>query len=264
MSPRFKINRIFDTTGKPGVIEIAIWGPPQSGKTNYIAMLILSKRPDGWALRVEDETADFLSKGIEFIQKKEFIPATPVEEGVFYPFEFEVPGSYRKNIYTVYLPEYPGEYYENPNKYSEFAKRIARCDGVIWLVDPVEISDPTEGRKSYTRMILEWLGILKKYQGGTRIKSHMVFCLSKMDHPDHVKGLANPGEYCFKLLGRHVQQFLEDFCDPRKVEFSAISAAGLIPGTKISNVNPNNPRELLNDPNPINLFGPFHWLFDVI
>lgn len=259
------INKLFDTTKKPDSIEIAIWGPPRSGKTNYLAMLLLSPKPQGWNLTAGIETTKFLSNGFELLlEEKEFIPATLESKGVFYPFDFEIPGSLRRKNYTVNLPEYAGEYYENPDKYTDFAKRIANSHGIIWLVDPIEIDNPTEGRKSYTRMILEWLGILKEYQQDSRIKSPMAFCLSKADDPKHIESFKDPRGYCLRKLGKPVQHFLENFCEPKKVEFFATSNVGFIPGTNTSNVNPNNPLKLLNEPNPIGLFDPFLWLFDVI
>lgn len=257
--------RITDMTGKPDLIEIAIWGPPQSGKTNYLAMLLLSPKPEGWRLTAGIKTTEFLSTGMKIIlEEKRFIPPTLDEDGFFYPFDFEIPGTFGSKNYTVYLPEYPGEYYENPKNHTEFVKRIAKCHGIIWLVDPIEIDNPTEDRKSYTRMIVEWLGILKEYGGG-RIQSHMAFCLSKMDDPKQKEGFKNPRKYCLDKLGKPVQIILENFCDPKKVGFFATSTAGFVPKSdNISNVDPNDPRKLLNEPSPIGLFEPFAWLFDVI
>ena len=258
------MNRPFDITGKSPVIEIALWGPPQSGKTNYLAMLLLSPKPEGWRLTAGIKTTEFLSKGMQIIlEEKKFIPPTVDEDGFFYPFDFEIPGTFRSKNYTVYLPEYPGEYYADPQKHSDFVQRIAKCHGIIWLVDPIEIDNPTKDRKSYTRMILEWLGILQEYGGG-RIKPHMAFCLSKMDDSKQKEGFKDPKKYCLQKLGKPIQIILENFCDPKKVGFFATSTAGFIPGTDISNVDPNDSRKLINEPSPIGLFDPFDWLFDVI
>ncbi len=252
------INKIFDRTQKPDVIDIAIWGPPQSGKTNYLAMLLLSPKldVDGWSLNAGIKTTRFLGAGYEhLLREKEFIPPTLEDEGSFYSFNF-----------TVYLPEFAGEYYENPDRYTDFAKKIAKSDGIIWLVDPVEIDNPTEGRKSYTGMILEWLGILQEYnrQRNGKIKTHMAFCLTKMDHPNHISEIDNAEKYCLKKLGKPVQRFLKNFCDEEKVDFFATSAAGVLDDKITSNVDQNNPRKLIEEPTPINLFDPFEWLFNVI
>ena len=262
------INKVFDTTKKPDVVEIAIWGPPQSGKTNYLAMLLLSPKPTGWSLNAGIKTTKFLGDGYQYLlEEKEFIPPTLDDDGDFYPFNFNIPGDFfRSKTYTVFLPEYPGEYYENPERHPEFTKRIAKSHGIIWLVDPIEIDNPTSDRKSYTRMILEWLGILQEYQrqGSGKIKTHMAFCLTKMDHENHVKGFENPRAYCLQKLGRPIQYFLENFCEQKRVNFFATSTAGFRHGTQTSNVDPNDDNKLLNPPEPINLFVPFSWLFNVI
>lgn len=250
----------------PDIIDIALWGPPQSGKTNYLVLLQLVDR-EGWAIRPGNmEAMEFLNGGTELLESQRiFIPATlPTQGETFLPFEFEKKGLLKPKIFRVFLPECAGEYYENPRRGSEFVKRICRSHGILWLVDPLQINNPQDGHKGYPEMIYEWLSTIYFEQGGGRINKHMAFCLTKMDHPNHVSHFDDPRKYCLKLLGRKVQVALEDFCYADKVDFYSTSAAGFIPGTTKSCVDPNDPQKLTHPPNPKGLFDPLSWLFSEI
>lgn len=262
-------NKVFDTTNMPDTIDISIWGPPRSGKTNLIVMLQFSDL-EGWAIRSahnDREANKFLKNGMVLMRlRKEFVPATRAEEGRFYNFEFESPkGLFRKRTFRVVLPEFPGEFYQNPTPDSELTQKIGKGHGILWLIDPIRIFNSTlKDEKSYPEMIYEWLGILHEYQGGGRLKHNMAFCLTKMDDPVHSKHFDTPREYCLDILGEEVRYFLEYFADPKKVEFFSTSSAGFISESNESNVDPNDNSKLLHKPKPVGLFEPFKWLFDVL
>ena len=254
------------------IIKIGIWGPLGSGKTHFIVMQQFAER-DGWNIRPLDEKSrELFTNGRKLLRKEhEFVASTPtVFDKLFLPFEFEGPGKYiylKRRTFRVFLPECSGEFYEKPNEYPDLINEISRCHGIIWLIDPVQIDNPISGQKDYTDMIQEWLGLIHEKQGYGRLKHYMAFCLTKMDLPIYSKYLNNESEeFCLNKLGDDVRILLDDYCDPKKVNFFATSAIGFLPGTEIANLDTTDPQhpKLKVPANPVNLFEPFNWLFKVL
>lgn len=255
------------------IIKIGIWGPPGSGKTHFLVMQQFAER-NGWNIRpLRERARDLYIGGRKLLRKElEFIsPTLPDPKDIFLPFEFEGPGKsmfQKRRTFQVFLPECAGEYYEKPRQIPDLIDEISRCHGIIWLIDPVQIDNPSSGHKDYVEMIQDWLGLIHERQGGGRLKHFMAFCLTKMDLPEYVDYIdQDVEEFCLDKLGDDVRILLDDYCDPEKIGFFATSSIGFEPGTKSSNANlddPSNPKQLKSPATPVNLFDPFEWLFSVL
>lgn len=247
------------------VVKIGIWGPPKSGKTTYLSLLQFASH-DGWKIRPKDKFAsDLLVMGYQSLRKKnESVPSTQPGNPQFLPFEFVGPKGFLRGSksFTVILPESAGEDYEKPDPNGELVREICRSHGIIWMIDPLQIDNPKPDRKNYLQMIQEWLYLLYSMEGYQDIKKYMAFCLTKMDHPNHVAHINEPYNYCLHKLGPEVAGLLEDYCTIDRIRFFATSAVGLTKDGK-SNMDPIT-EELLNPAEPVGLFDPFRWLFGVL
>ena len=262
-----------------GNIQIGMWGPPGSGKSAYITMLQFAER-NGWNFRPRGvETHDIYLDYTDCLRDRlEFVPATVGGLGgdvhlLEFDFEYEgniiernapkrIPFIRRPKLIHIVIPECAGEYYENPKSAPKLLIDTMKVSkGIIWLVDPIQIDNPVDGRKSYRRMIQEWLLILNEQRQSGKLDQYFAFCLTKMDDPDHVERIEDPENYCLEKLGPDVIRYLEDFCDPRNIEFFGTSAAGFDEATGNSTVDPDDPRRLMYPANPYGLFEPFDWLF---
>ena len=253
------------------VIKIGVWGPPGSGKTNYMVMLQFADCA-GWMIRpFTPETQEVYLEGTEFVRDRlQFVPPTIPGKITFMTFEFEGPKRFLQNRrFQVVLPEAAGEYYEFPKGRSELVDEMARYHAILWLIDPERIrqhQSPQDGKDhpSYRKMIQQWLFLLYGKQGGGRLQQHMAFCLTKCDLPPYTKYFEDPDGSCLQELGEDTAGAIETFCNLSKVRFFATSSIGFVPGTQTSTINMNDRAKLIYPARPIGLFEPFQWLFDVV
>jgi hypothetical protein len=251
---------------KSNIVKIAIWGPPGSGKTTYLVMLQYADH-QGWKIRPKNRQAnDLIVNGLQLLRvKREHVPPSVPGQPSFLPFEFvrNSSGLFQKaKSFTVILPECAGEDYANPQLGSDLVREIGNSHGILWLIDPLQIDNPNPEYKNYLQMIQEWLFLLYDIQGGGDINKYMAFCLTKMDHPDHIKHINDPYNHCLDILGPEIAKLLEDFCILDRIKFFATSSVGFSKdGT--SNINPETD-ELLAPAEPVGLFNPFRWLFSVL
>lgn len=249
----------------PDIIKFGMWGPPGSGKTTYITMLQYSDC-DGWNVKPRGkETQDLYIKYSELLRdKKEFVPPTVADNVSYLTFDFERPGGFFQNKnFRVVLPEAAGEYYEKPDEHPDLLGEMYRYQGIIWLVDPERIDNPSPDSRSYRRMIQEWLYRLHEKQGGGTLKHYMAFCATKMDLPKYYKDFDNPRDFCLDKLGNDVEKFLGNYCEPTHVDFFSTSAIGFCSKDKNKSArDPKNQAKLIEVSEPINLFAPFRWLFN--
>jgi hypothetical protein len=106
---------------------------------------------------------------------------------------------------------------------------------------------------------------LYEMHGGNTLPQYMAFCLTKMDLPRHSPFIDKAEEYCLDKLGPDVALFLDNFCDPNRVNFFATSSIGFINNEeKESTIDPLDLSKLRAPANPVNLFDPFLWLFNSI
>ncbi len=248
------------------IVKFGMWGPPGAGKTTYITMLQYADC-NGWSIKPRGrETQNLYIQYSELLRdKREFVPPTIADKVWYLTFDFERPGgAFTNKNYRVILPEASGEYYEKPDGHPELLNEISRYQGIIWLVDPERIDNPSPGNRSYRAMIQEWLYRLYDLQGEGMLKQHMVFCLTKMDLPQYYEYFENPRDFCLDKLGRDVEKFIGDFCDVNKVNFFATSSIGFCSGAskKLSTRDPDDETKLIEASDPINIFSPFEWLFD--
>ena len=256
----------------PDVVKVGVWGPPGSGKTTYMIMLQFDEDHIGWKIKpLGWETQEIYLDGTDRMREQlRFVDPTPLETK-YMNFDFEGPvGGFfqRDRTFRVVIPEAPGEFYEKPEIYPELLDEISRYQGILWLVDPEQIDNPPErdGRRSYRRMIQQWLYSLYDKQGRRgSLKHYMAFCLTKMDMPNHYAHINNPKDYCLDKLGTDVQKFLETYCDLDRISFFATSSIG-VDKNHATNLELTDPdlKNLRNPAHPINLFQPFDWLFSVL
>ena len=257
-------------------MQIGMWGPAGSGKSTYLTMLQFADR-DGWKFRPKGaETHEIYLEYTDCLRDKlEFVPANVKGNVHLLQFDFEyegnlfermvpkrIPITRKQKVYHVVIPESAGEHYENPREApSTLITTMQQSQAVIWLIDPFQLNHPESGRKSYKRMIQEWLYILYGEQPSGKLDKYFAFCLTKMDHPDYVEFIDEPESYCLERLGEDIILYLKDFCDTAKIEFFSTSSAGFDEDTGASTVDPENPSKLKYPANPYRLFEPFRWLF---
>lgn len=253
----------------PDVVKIGVWGPPGSGKTTYMIMLQFADDRGDWRIKpLGRDTQELYLEGTDRMRDElEFVEATPLEVR-FLTFDFEGPvgGLLQLNrTFRVVIPEAPGEYYEKPEKAPELVDEMGRYQGILWLIDPEQVDNPPNlGRRSYRRMIQQWLYGLHERQGSRGdLKHYMAFCLTKMDLPNHYPHIDNPRDYCLDKLGEDVQMFLETYCDLGRIEFFATSSIGVDPDNN-TNMDLTDSKRLRHPARPINLFEPLRWLFSVL
>ncbi len=267
---------LFGGSNRQSVLSLAIWGPPQSGKTTLLAMTNSSCESYGWAvLPAVKETSDY----IEDVTKQLFefgkpTKPTDVAKPFIHRFVLQKSGVWRQREYVLEMPDAAGEIYADP-EHTMFSMidYLNGCEGIIWLLDPIAIKANTlygkaPNQRSYRQMIYRTLSRMfqTKYQSKGRIDKYMAFVLTKMDHPDHASHFDDPQNYALELLDKQVERTIENFCVLDRVDFFSTSALGFTDKThKRSNLdvggpNGENAKLLTTKIEPIGVFDPLNWL----
>ncbi len=274
------LSSLFGNSNRKPVLSLAIWGPPQSGKTTLLAMINSYCDSYGWTiLPAVKETSDYL----EAVTKQLFelgkpTERTPVVKPFIHRFALQKPGGWRQKEFVLEMPDASGEMYANPEHgLFSMIEYLSGCEGIMWLLDPVAIQAGTlygsgENARSYRQMIFRTLSrIFQTHnQGKGRIDKYMAFVLTKMDHPEHSPHFNEPQDYALNLLGKQVERTIESFCVLDRVEFFSTSALGFTDKSRTkSNLLSNGP----DDPNaklvtkdivPIGVFDPLNWLLSKV
>jgi hypothetical protein len=264
--------RQFGSKPQPSVINLAMWGPPQSGKTVYLTISATLGESQSWTLLpAKEETSDYIIETSGYIfEQKTVPPPTPKLAPIIH--RFTLRNNDRRNTeYVVEIPDAPGEIYANPESaLFNMVVYLATCHGIIWLLDPVALKERQlyeypGGTRSYRQMISHTLARLyQKYGSVGKIDKPMAFVLTKMDLPDHVEYFDSPQDYALQLLGATFERDIERYCMLDRVEFFSISALGFADSKKItSNLNISD----TGDPilrtihiHPVGIMDPIEWL----
>ena len=263
---------LFSQKAQPLVVNLAIWGPPQSGKTTLLAMInTLCKSHDWTFLPAKKETSDYIESVTEYIFEKGQ-PVPPTEELTPIIHRFTLRDENRRNRqYTLEMPDAAGEIFADPeSKLFNMVEYLSICHGIVWLLDPVALKHATLYRyaggaktRSYRQMIYQTLSRIyqTRYINSGKVDIYMAFVLTKMDHPDHFRHFDRPRDYALDLLGPVVEKTIEDFCIP-------VSALGFADSEqKISNLDDSDPSESrLRTKHivPLDILDPFDWLLKKI
>lgn len=260
----------------PVLLNLAIWGPPQSGKTTLLATMNLFCETHGWALKEANiETLNH----IEAITGRLSIEGKPVDPSAVlapetYRFVLQRTNKRRFQELILEVPDAAGEFYANPeHALFNMIDYLNGCEGIMWLLDPVALKEGKlygtgETMRNYRQMINRTLTRMfqTKYGSTGRIDKYMAFVFTKMDHPDHSQYFNDPTEYAQRLLDRETLMTISNHCLPDRVAYFSTSALGFSdPGHTVSNLdesNPDSPTLRTKDIRPIGVFDPLNWLLE--
>lgn len=160
---------------------IGLWGGPASGKTTYLTSLALSQflYPESfpWDLRGNDQdSTDWLVQTTKMLSAGEFPVATSVKQTLSFTVS-EIDGQERS--FTLNIVDRPGgDYLEKTN---EIAKELAKCTGLILLLDfKIENGQtPRNDDIEHVRKTTENLKSLLKTAG--KLPHSLVVALAKYD-----------------------------------------------------------------------------------
>lgn len=259
----------------PSIVNVAIWGPPQSGKTILMAMINSACESYGWAvLPAKKQTSEYIEEVTKYLfELGEPTPPTRVIQPEIHRFILRNP-SERRSEFVLEMPDAAGEFYAEPeHEMFNMVEYLNGCHGIVWLIDPIAIQNSQlYGRyeRSYRQMIYRTLSRMYQThcQSSGQIDKYMAFVLTKMDCPDHSMHFDDPRGYALDLLGRQVERIIENFCMVERVEFFSTSALGFADAERtISNLDDTDPAHAklrTTDIIPVGVFDPFNWLLQGI
>lgn len=265
---------LFNSTKRPSLLSLAIWGPPQSGKTTMLAMMTSACESHGWTIVPYNKaTTDYLERVTgDLFERGRPVAPTEVLSPTIHRFTLQRQEGRRFREFYLEMPDAAGEFYADPeHEVFNMINYLNGCEGIMWLLDPValkkgEIYRRGDIERSYRQMITRSLSRIHqtKYMSSGRVSKYMAFVLTKMDHIEHVHGFNDPRNHALDLLGKEAQRVIENYCIAERVEFFATSSLGFKDKvSKESNFveqGPDGPRLQNKVIEPIGVFDPLNWL----
>ncbi|CAN5709364.1 hypothetical protein BH23GEM9_BH23GEM9_17510 [soil metagenome] len=221
---------------------IVFWGPKNSGKTTYLARMLL--RPDEldeaaeWQVTPADErTADYTADILETLRSHGSVKPTLVTER---PFWFKLQRRRRVLVlqhtseWDLVVLDPKGEVFlRNRLRDSDdqmVLRLVARAHGIMLLVDPTAPNAASSYWEMFADNIHEFVSAMKSsderartLDGMNRILVPTAICLTKMDnYPDHNDALA----FLRTRLGAAYDLIHRSFVTYRVFSCSALGAAG--------------------------------------
>ena len=288
--------------------RIGLWGWYNSGKTSYLVALYrdLGIHNKGWRMYPRDIDSE---KFIE-MRAKELMPGGYLigssdlieleERSVEYGFELVANDRLKPRDYLLTLVDGKGRFTKSPNDVSGYFGELQKCDGIICLIDPeIDASgllpkpaqfEPGDPPESYFELLER---LFRKLAMGNLtekrcLRPHIAFCVNKIDLDEPWQAIKDPArnqigmnpikDYCHRIIGNQATQLIQIHCDPRRINYFALSAVGRYDAPAVdahgrpttinrSNYEPAGDRyriAALDKWNPIGLMEPLKWLFDRI
>lgn len=201
-------------------IRLGIWGLRNSGKTVYMTMLYhyLSQGGTPWRIVTDEDTEDFVNKNLKLmIQQGDFCP--PTEEDVPRQlYSYKLINDEIGKIVELTFFDLPGEIYKEPLTETidvegdtfHLIKHLNQCHGILFLISPLEDDSPNnEGGSYFTFLgnLFRSMQRLRDDQKESKLEPYIVFCITKIDHPEaYKKALGRKAEdWLLKLLGPNVK-----------------------------------------------------------
>jgi GTPase SAR1 family protein len=209
-------------------IRLGIWGLPGSGKTVYMTMLYhyLSQGGTPWRIVTDDKyTEDFVNDNLKLmIQEGDFCKPT-MESGLRQVYSYKLINDEIGKIVELTFFDLPGEIYKNPlietinveGDTLRLIEHLNQCHGILFLLSPLEENSPNnEGGSYFTFLgnLFRSMQRLRDDQKESKLEPYIVFCITKIDHPEvYKKALGRKAEdWLLKLLGPTVKlTFIANF-----------------------------------------------------
>jgi len=245
---------------------IAVWGPPQSGKTVLLAQLYLRfhAMESDWRIFPGAETQAFIEQMREIMYDRfEFPLPTALRDDfsydrISYEFEHKVTGE-RVRLFTE---DRAGQLSKDLPE--EELARFRAADGLVIMLD----SQPAGGYESHVKKAIEHFYHMAR-SGGANIDARpFAFCLAKADRlvRDSAElnlALTRPDEFVLQYLDREFVRWIDQYCPNRRL--FPVSSVGV--RKRLGVVEPavfydeQFQLRLTNEGIPIHLSSPFEWLF---
>jgi hypothetical protein len=230
---------------------------------------------------VEDTGAYLSALHRKLKDRGEVLAKTETQEPINLGFDIEVPGKFW-GTRTVLLDvqEVAGDIYESirtDGRTYGVVEYLAKCTGIVWLIDPERRLPPLEVRRqnrnwiSYRQYFFDTLDTLynEAKTAGNLVDGclphYMAFCVTKIDkYYDEFN--KEREAFLGNILGKSWKQDVERYCHPDRWKCFGISALGrwkTPDGILIPNLDET--QGILNDPDqikPIDIEKPLEWLLD--
>ena len=284
-------------------IQIGLWGPRDSGKTTFLAMLYHEcLRREGWSIEPRGDSLGFI-KGMHrmLFEEGRFPDPTPIGATKFYEFYVTppkrgiLPGR-SSRTFILSFPDAGGEWYERYEvikaQHSDEANPIqflAKCHGLLLLVDPNRYSPGRHGRnrlpgadeedqrlRSYFEMLLDLTSELKQSRSEPgSIEKYAAIVLTKVDMLGNWERRDHPDRFIRDVLTLDELRILESAFPKDHLRYFASSAVGMYQdkdGKMRSNCEESSDREgkqkyQIVSPyeiQPFNVFEPLEWLIEML
>ena len=190
-------------------VRVALWGPPQSGKTTFLSALTIAVSRSPQNLQIygtDDASTDFLTGGItRLTSDRQFPPATVARSNLSWAvrLEAQIPerrlfGRHATRTVTrefgIDLLDVPGESYadgdpsraSSPGGYDRSADPylvgdLAACQGFILLFDSTRESQRGDSLAFFSGTLLR---IARQFPDVARLPHYLAVCATKFDEPD--------------------------------------------------------------------------------
>lgn len=250
--------------GEP-VIRLALWGPPASGKTVFLAQLYL-EGTDGdlpWEIFPTAESLVFGQQMRDKMRSDNLFPpaTTGGPEGIVYRFRHRESGREA----CLELEDRPGAH--SVDLEETHRRRLGEADGLVLVFDPLR--DPAT-LESEIWTALERLHVASG-RGAHKDERPIAVCLSKADvliqSPlDYQQAVEEPDSFVRQRVPESLTRLLDRFCTHYR--FFPVSSAGIqIRHGVVQRVvffdEALNPR-ITSGGRPFNILEPFAWLLDEV
>jgi Double-GTPase 1 len=246
----------------PSDINIVLWGPPEAGKTAFLAQLFLRHQAvaGGWDIFPTLESQEFIKEVRKDINMNHFPPPTKPEtvRNIRYQFKNSKTGSEatlfvedRAGLHSLHLDE-------------EGTNRLNAAHGLILLFDPMRNPIELEEQISWTLSELH----VAANAGTARDARPIAVCLSKADQKiatpeDLRRARENPRGFVLEKISADIVKWVEKLCS--NFEMFPVSSLGV--RVRHGLVEPmvfydeKAEARIASGCEPLNLIEPLAWLF---
>ncbi|MCB2261513.1 MAG: hypothetical protein LGR52_00990 [Candidatus Thiosymbion ectosymbiont of Robbea hypermnestra] len=240
--------------------QFRIWGASSSGKTVYLAYLLLKHRHGGdprWRISppAGADTSNLLMRIEEHLQQNRF----PEPTGSGQQFDYRLTDEQTGRQATISMEDRPGAEFEAFD--GDTARRLSAADGLMLLLDP----NRDRGRQDAE--VVRAFTLMQEIRAEDKDPRRLAVCVSKSDELIHSveeyrRALEAPEEFLANSIGQTISNAIHHHFETYRI--FALSAVGLRilhgavePGVFYDERLEPHPNVLAQ---PINLIDPLVWL----
>lgn len=270
------------------VKRIAIWGPVGSGKTTFLAALVLELKNnyEKWHVQGFEDAVDFEVRVAADFSKGKFPDSTDferpeeaktIEYKMWFPRRFPLPDV----THEFRIIDIPGRLISGQGELSEsYFDYLTECQGLLIMIDPEAQAGGKNSfgaDESYMHSVTRLVNHLSQASGKEKVKisQYIAFCITKVDLDEHFSQIKDPVVFLKKIIGPHAWAAIANHCDIRnKVSVFCVSSVGryetpsnhsrpnVVPAPA-SNA-PNRYRVAVSNRKPMNVVEPILWMINKI